>query len=422
MKKIKIFAIIHTEYTNTFDTLFYEAKKDDIFDWTFVIIPFKDERIEISLENIEKVMKEKKYPYIKGYDQTTKTYLDIKQFAPDITLLQTPYDQQRISYLYSSKYFSTFSRCYHVSYGSSLVDYDYPPYNEVLYQQDRLCTTLCESTEFCKILNKYNIHPNVPIGYIKCDKYINYKDNPDFTFKKRDQYKQIIAWKPRWIGTIGDSNLLTYLEFFITYCKKNPDTLLYFILHDLLRNEVVFRRRIISPKKFDSIMQEIIELPNIKIIGHDDFLDDVFNADIFIGDYCSTILEFSLTGKPVIYTPCDIVLSTYGKKIISGYYIVNNIDEMKKQINQLREKIDPLKKIRKNNIYLISDTHPNQSIAKYCLEYFKKLDYTVPINIKRDDLKEEKQITKTKLSCVNKIRYKMWKHLGKKLQKKGIIQ
>lgn len=408
---------MHTEYTNTYDTLFYEAKKDSNIEWTFVIVPFKQGGVEVSLDKIEKIMLEKNYPYIKGYDEVTKNYLDIKQFSPDITLIQTPYDHQRISYLYSSKYFSTFSRCYHISYGCSLIDYDFPPYKEVLYHQDKLCTTLCENTEFCKILDKYKIHPNIPIGYLKCDKYINYKNNPNFTFKKREDYKHIIAWKPRWLGTIGDSNLVTYLEFFIRYCKENSDTLLYFILHDLLRDEIVFKRRIYTKTKFDNLMSEIIEMSNIKIINHGDFLDDVFNSDIFIGDYCSTIMEFSLSGKPVIYTPCEVTHSSYGKKIINGYYIVNNTDEMKNQLIQLKDNIDPLKEIRQNNIPLISDIHDGKTIAQYCLEYFKSLDYSKPIKIKRDDVNP----IATKLNFKNKVRYKIWSHYNKILKRKGLI-
>lgn len=417
MKRIKIYAIVHTEYTNTYDTLYYESQKDDRIDWTFVVIPFKQDKIYISIDKIEKVMLEKNYSYIKGYDEKTDKYLDIKQFRPDIVLIQTPYDHQRISYLYSSKYFSTFARCFHVSYGCSLIDYDYPPYKDVLYHQDKLCTTLCENTEFCKILDKYKIHPNVPIGYIKCDKYINYKNNPDFKFKQRENYKNIMAWKPRWLGTIGDSNFVTYFEFFIKYCKKNPDTLLYFILHDLLENEVVFKRRIYTKNKFDQLMNQIKELPNIKIINHGDFLDEVFNCDVFIGDYCSTIMEFSLTGKPVIYTPCEVTYSQYGKKIISGYYIVNNVDEMQSRLEQLGNNIDPLCEVRKNNIQLISDIHPGQTIAQYCLNYFKKLDYTKPIEIKRNIFVENK----SRLSFKNKIRYKIWSHYNKVLKRKGII-
>lgn len=410
-------------YTNTFDTLYYEAKKDARFEWTFVVIPFAQGAVSIPLEKITQMMDEKRYPYMKGYNAQTNSYLDIRLFQPDIVLLQTPYDTQRISPLYSSAFFASFARVYHISYGCSMVDYDYPPYDHLLYIQDRNCTTLSENTHFTQILDKYHIHPTVSIGYIKCDKYLNYRHHPDFTFKPRPDFEHILAWKPRWIGTIGESNFVSYIDFFIEYAQKHPRTLLYFIWHDLMYNELVNNRRIYTAKKFQAIMQKMQDTANIKIIGQGDFLDDVFNADIFIGDYCSTIMEFSLTGKPVIYTPCEVVLSNYGKQILKGYYVVNNVSEMTERLQSLLRGEDPLQQQRTANIALLSDQHPGQTNAQYCLAYFKSLDYSAPIQT-GCKLPENKikLSAPQQLERKDKLYYKIWKHLDKKLRRKGIIK
>lgn len=440
--KIRICAIVHTEYTNTYDTLFYETQKDNRFEWIFVLVPFKQDTVTVSISQLEQMMKEKGYPYLLGYNEKAKKYLDPRDLSPDIVLLQTPYDKQRISPLYSAKYLGQFSKCFHISYGCSIVDYDFPPYTNIPFFQDKSCTTLNENTEFAKILDKYKIHPNVPIGYIKCDKYLNYKNNQDFKFKERPPYEHIIVWKPRWLGTIGDSNFITYLDYFISFCRENKNCLVFFILHDLLKNELVFKRRIFTENCFDEKISQINAMENIKIINHGDFLDDVFNADIFVGDYCSTIMEFTLTGKPVIYTPTEVIVSEYGKKILEGYYIVHNKNQMDDTLKFLLSGTDPLKKVREKIIPLISDKHKGYSIAQYCLKYFLSLDFskdleksiqiTMSSNLNKRGLKKyfykiwkhlNKQIKcKEDYKKKHPLKYKIWKHLDKKLRKKGIIQ
>lgn len=382
--KIKIGAIVHTLYTNTYDTLYYECKKTDDIDWLFILVPFMQNNVVVSIEELEQMMKDKKYPYILGYDKTTDTYIDPATFDINVSITQTPYDGQRVSYYYGADYLSTFSKCFTISYGCSLVDYDSPPFDSFLmFHQSKNCTTLSENTEFVKILDTHSKHSSIPIGYIKCDKYLNYRNNSDFTIEKRADYKTILFWKPRWIGTIGESNLLTYMDFFIEYLGKHQDCLLQIMIHDLLEDEVVSTRRIFTKKAFNKWIGRIHELKNIQIIDNKEFLDCVFNADIFIGDYCSTIMEFTLTGKPVIYTPTDVKLSAYGKQIANSYYVVNSTYEMQKTLDKLIEDgNDPLKHKRLDVIPLLSDRHDGQSIAQYCIQCFRLMDLPQTIECK----------------------------------------
>lgn len=408
---IKIFAIVGTEYTNTFDTLYYEAKNRNDIDFNFVVIPFRTPFYNIPMKKIERVMNEKKYPYIKGYDEKADEYFDLKQLNPDAVFVQSPYDLHRYSFLYSTRYFATFCACYHISYGCSLLDYDRPPYDFLVRTFNPPAVILNENTMMADYLGKY--HRNVPIGYMKCDKYLNYRDNPDFNFKKRPDYKHIIAWKPRWVGVPGESTFLKYVDFFIDYSQNHPDTLLYFVKHDLMKNNMVNEKKILTEHEFDNIFNRMAALNNIEIVSHGDFLDDVFNADIFIGDYCSTIIEFALSGKPVLYTPTNVFFNKFGKKISKGFYFINTADEMKKCLfNLIENNKDPLQRKRESLRGIISDTHDNRTIAQYLIEYLtqniekdKQYCHTVEIQLSS---------SKKKISWKNKLRYKIWKHLNKK--------
>lgn len=403
--KIRIYAVVHTAYTNTYDTLYYEAKTNPLFEWTFVLVPYVQDTYKVTMQELELMMKKKNYPYIKGYLEDQNSYVDIRPFSPDIVLIQTPYDFQRVSSLYSSTYFSSFAKCFYVSYGCSMVDYDLPPYDNLHSIQSDDCISLHENQEFTKYISKYKSKACVSIGYLKCDKYLNYKDNPDFKFMERPDYDVILSWKPRWLGTIGDSNFLTYINYFIEYAKKHTNHLVYIMLHDLMKNEVVVKRRIFTKQAYDNMIYTLKSIDNIRLLEGDDFLDIVFFSDIFIGDYSSTIMEFALTGKPVIYTALDVYLSDYGKKILEGFYVVNNTDDMNNILSMLIEqKSDRLQNIRKKNIGLLSDAHENLTIAQYCLEYFSSLDFKKQ---RTENMNTIKCVINTSTSIENRFLYKV---------------
>ncbi len=414
-KRLNIFAVVHTMFTNTYDTLYYEAKKDKNINFTFITIPFCHEEVSNSIDEINLMMKNKGYEYIQGYDKENNSYLDLKKLNPDAVFLQTPYDGQRISKLFSSKYLSNFTKVYHISYGSTIINYDFPPYDNIFYEHTHFTKIFSEST-LAKYLNKYCDNKFIPIGYMKCDKFLNYKNNKDFKFKQKNTlYNKVIAWKPRWFGTLGESNFLRYIDYFKNFAINNKDILILFIKHPLIKDELV-KRKIYTKKEADILFNEIKKIKNIQIVEDDNFLEDIFNADIFIGDYCSTIIEFMLTKKPIIYTPCEVTLSEYGKNILEGMYIVNNIKEMDIKINTLLKDNDKLKEIRKKKIPLITDIHSDKTIAQYLLDLLKNEND----NFKNQTTKIKTQ--KSNLSFKNKIRYKIWKHFDKILRKKGIIK
>lgn len=200
-KKIKILAVIHITYTNTFDTLYYEASNNKKFDMQFVLIPFKQDGVEIPVRVLEEMMLKKGYPYVLGYDEKTQEYLDPKTLNPDIVFVQSPYDAQRISKLYSISNMRKFAQVYHISYGGTMISYDVPPYDELFQYHKNECAgltaVLSENKMIVDYLHKFDLGNHVPLGYIKCDKYLHYRNNPYFSFNKRDDYEYIIAWKPK---------------------------------------------------------------------------------------------------------------------------------------------------------------------------------------------------------------------------------
>ena len=366
-RKLKIIAIVHTLYTNTYDTLYYEAEKDNNIDFKFVIIPFKQGSTNISITKIKEMMDRKNYPYILGYNEKTNKYVDIINLKPDAVFLQTPYEGQRISPLYSANYLSNFTKVFHISYGSTILDYNKGKYKNFLTNKlVHYDGVFIESSYLKQELKKYNPGKYIPVGYMKCDKFLHYSNK-----ESQKNNKFTIAWKPRWVSELKSSNLLKYFNFFIELCKENPNFELIYINHPLCKQQLI-ENNILSNKEVEGMFNLLNDAANITVVENDDFLDKVFEADIFVGDYCSTIMEFALTKKPIIYTPVDdIVLSNYGNKILSSWYTANSKKELKKHIIRLKNQNDPKRKIREDLLYLLSDSPKNKSIALDILEYLR---------------------------------------------------
>lgn len=380
MNKLSIIAVIQYPITNLFDTLYLEYKKTSLFDFKFVIIPSKQPGSsvgEFKLKEIIYYMNKKGYPYLKGYDEISKSYFDLKKLKPDIVFLQTPYDLQRGSFKYSSSYIKDFAKVANISYGAIMIDLK--GMYENLYKENpflKNCWKIfVENDEMKKIFDGIIPNKAVSIGYMKCDYLLNYKEDVNYdkywSLPIKDNFR--IIWKPRWIAESKSSNLFKYLYYFIYLVENNSKIDFVWYMHPFIKSQIIINK-LMSKTELIKIFNKIKSLKNFRIEESGDFLNCVFGADLYIGDVSSTLIEFALTGKPIIYTPTtEEKLNYFGKKIIKNSYIVKDTIEMTKKINELSKKIDPLKKNRQRNVKNISkNISGNKSIAEVLIEYINK--------------------------------------------------
>lgn len=381
MKKLKIVALVDEPFINTYETLYFESKnckKLQCFDFVFVCIKSHDERMgdEAAYDTVCNILKSKNIPYIDGWDAKKKKELDIKDLNPDIVLIQTPYDGIKRSELYSSEYISSFAKLIHISYGSTIIDYDQNPFKKFKLIEsnkffDRCWFSAMENPLITKQFDKYHRNKFKSFGYIKLDKYINYKNNPNFPITDRPNFNYIIAWKPRWFASNGDSNFLTYIDYFKRISELRPDVLLLFVLHPLLKDRLI-DCKIYTKKEVDNLFNFFAKQKNIKIICDGDFLDEIYHANIFVGDYCSTIVEAAVFDIPTVYTPTKVTLSEFGGKFLRSSYIAHNINDMELILNNLLDGKDYLKTKRKKFINIASPKSRHASYAKDLLYFIKK--------------------------------------------------
>lgn len=403
MRPIRTLALIDEPYVNTLETLYYEAKKDKNIDFNFVLILPKDKRFpDNTYKHLSKMMREYNLPYIDGYNESTGEELDIKTMKPDIVFLQTPYDGVKRSILYSSEYLETFTRIIHISYGATLVDYDFPPYRSFNMIGGNSFFSKCwfcamENFLIAKQFNKYHPGKFKAFGYIKLDKFINYTKN-EFPRKERSNYDHIIVWKPRWLANSGDSTFLDYIDFFKQFVEQNPKILFLFSAHPLLKDRLI-SEKIYTKKQTEEIFDFFNNKPNAKIIGEKDFLEDIYNADIFIGDYSSTIVEAAILGCQIIYTPVEVKLSKFGKHFVKKTHVANNVEELISCID-ICLKNNRNKGINKYFLKICSIKSKKGSYAKDLLAYIKK--YALPVGDNTDIkyLGSNTQLKEPKISVI----------------------
>jgi hypothetical protein len=243
--------------------------------------------------------------------------------------------------------------------------------------------------------NTYNgLRPDIykSIGYIKCDRFLNYapdRDYPNQWRLPRDKSFRIV-WKPRWVATLGHSNLLTYAFYFVNLLEHHPEIDFIFYIHPGLERTIV-DKGIATRKAQRKLFDRFNNLPNARVSDDGDFLEYVMTADLFIGDVCSTISEFLLTKKPVIYTPVEVDFNDYGRKLAEGMYIVNNQTEMHTTIMNIMKGFDPLSAKRRDIPSVISEPLPGKTMAKGLCKYLKDqfLDLDSEYNILRKNLQNK---------------------------------
>ena len=79
---------------------------------------------------------------------------------------------------------------------------------------------------------------------------------------------------------------------------------------------------------------------------HSDVNNAIKKTDIFITDYSSLIINFFMTGKPIIYCPMNDGYGSIYTKMLEGIYLAHNYEEVEHYLKELHNGNDYLKEKR----------------------------------------------------------------------------
>lgn len=354
------FIVQRTEIFTSVQSVFETMCSDNRFSVSILVLPRYDHaKKKVDISTIEKNIVfcknlDEKITVINPYDAQTKSFEDISGYGFDFIFLGLPYAGEYPEE-YHFKKLSQYSRLCYVPYGSSYadgikmirvsltdnllkyVDYLFADCDKV-YRYCNSKLKLCKNADSKKIV--YNI------GFPRYDLVEREK--------KHDGVKTFL-WLPRWTTSTDNNEKSTFFEnkdVLIKYFQDHPELSLIIRPHPLMFAHYI-DTGVMTKAEVADYKQLINDAPNITLDESASYLDSFRKADCLIADYSSVVIEYFITGQPIIYLNGT---DTVEKEVAEAFYVSESPDQtisyMNKLVRGMDEKADLRKRALSGNSYL----------------------------------------------------------------------
>ncbi|MDY5577191.1 MAG: CDP-glycerol glycerophosphotransferase family protein, partial [Lachnospiraceae bacterium] len=113
---------------------------------------------------------------------------------------------------------------------------------------------------------------------------------------------------------------------------------------------------------------------NICLDTRKEYLDNFASADILVSDMSGVVVDFAVTGKPVIFCSYKEIFNDANKKLMDAYYVVHNVQELKDTLEMLCRGEDPKSSMRQEIVRELLG-NCNGGNGQKILEYIKQDHY-----------------------------------------------
>lgn len=336
--EISVVFIIQCAYMIDKVNSVYEAMNlDKRFRINLLCVPEEKnhEAFDISL-----ITENKTYMYFseKGYScinavNADKSFFDLRKLQPDYCIYVRPYNSL-LPECYRSDVVASFSKIVLITYGALmwtepyklLWNYDFESLMYCNYVQDR------EGQLRCK--RKYSLlgreKPRcIVAGLPVLENFLKRREEIKFETNIGEQVK--VVWTPRWSTDkkIGGSNFCSYKDTILQYCENHGKLHLVIRPHPLMFINFA-KTRELPENEADKFKQYCADHPRIRLDMSNDYVPTFWDSDILVTDFSSIIIEYFITGKPIIYCipPISIKYTVIMKEILQHCYCVKNEQEL----------------------------------------------------------------------------------------------
>ena len=290
-------------------------------------------------------------------DDKTSQWFDIRALEPDYIFYGEPYNAY-FPAQYRSQVTSQYAKICFASYGVTIL-------KNFLYIQPR---DFCRDVYFRYATSeeeKNFIISQYRKFYKKGLQKIKYIGNLVFSefYKARDARCEAWAfsknkfraiWTPRWTTDekIGGSNFLRYKDILLDYAKTHKEMDFLLRPHPMALDNFVKTGQL-SEEEAAAFKQTCLEESNLSLDVQKYYANTFWHSDVLIGDISSILVEYFITGHPIIF--CKTLHSEqqplkFFEKILSCCYIADNQAELILHLEQLAAGHDPLKTKRESCI------------------------------------------------------------------------
>lgn len=278
------------------------------------------------------------------------TWYDMRELLPDYVFYQRPYDQY-LPKEYRSGKVSEHSKICHLVYGYLLVEEDKDVCVSKIFFRN-VYMFFAENSinqqfniERFKISHRKGYRKTLNIGYPVLEYFMSnrlcQKDNNNFR----------VLWTPRWSEDkeVGGSNFINYKDKIIKLVDINPDINVVFRPHPMLFGHFTSVGRI-TWEEVNKYLEFYRKNDRLEYNDTEEYVEVFWNTDVLVTDISSVIVEYFITGKPIVYCDTGAVPDDFFGEMLKVLYVTKTWDETKEKILELSRGIDPLKEEREKKI------------------------------------------------------------------------
>lgn len=271
--------------------------------------------------------------------------VDLKNIKPDIVIRQTPYNDEYPK-CYSAKSISKVSKLCYIPYSyepSPLKHLEIEYNNHFLpYLSAVFCDNSC-TMEYCKnIISKSKYTAD-----IKCYDYGFPRFDISDVENLRYRY-ECYLWLPRWSldsENNDSSSFFLYFDKLMDYFSEHENIRLIIRPHPSMFNNFV-KNKAITEEEVKKIKRRIAATANVILDEEADYIVSFNKSDALISDFSSLVVEYFLTGKPIMYCGDTGEYNRNVHRMIELSYKVSGWEDLKSNIEALTRKEDATVKER----------------------------------------------------------------------------
>lgn len=277
------------------------------------------------------------FMFRKVFDEARGRFIPIAEFSPDVVFYEQPYG---LPPEHAPAAVSRYALTCYIPYGYGIYLARNSGQRFSAGFSEYLWRIFLESPDFLRMSGNIHLLENlsaVPTGYPKMDMLLTlsrmclpdekigrprviYAPHHSLTPGEGDSYGTF-AWNGRWM---------------LKFAHSMPGVTWVFKPHPKLKEQLV-RTRMMTPLEVDRYFAAWGELANAQVILDGEYMPAFSDSDAMITDSGSFLMEFLLTGKPILLlvSPTSAGYSPFGEQLVTKLYGAADVGEIRRFVERV---------------------------------------------------------------------------------------